>query len=66
MSIVDIVKPLLLVFSAIAFVTVISPPRPAVEGKLPVYKGQSFELVVRHLAHLGCVSILLLSCQLHD
>lgn len=55
MSIVDVVKPLLLVFSASAFVAVIYPPRPAVNGKRPVYRGQSFELLVRHLAHLGCV-----------
>nr|VWO96790.1 C-24(28) sterol reductase [Ganoderma boninense] len=54
MSTVDIVKPLLLVLSALAFVAVIFPPRRAVRGKQAVYKGQVFELIVRHLAHLAC------------
>ncbi len=56
MSVVHIVKAVLLLLSGLAFVAVISPPRTAIEGKRPVYKGQLFELVVRHLARLACVS----------
>ena len=56
MSAVHVVKAALLLLSGLAFITVIHPPRPAAEGKRPVYKGQLFELVVRHLARLACVS----------
>ena len=56
MSTVHVVKAVLLLLSGLAFITVIHPPRPAAEGKRPVYKGQFFELVVRHLARLACVS----------
>ena len=55
MSLVDGTKALLLVFSGLAFVTVISPPRPPADGKQPIYKGQLFELIVRQLARLACV-----------
>ncbi|KAI1783600.1 hypothetical protein LXA43DRAFT_977054 [Ganoderma leucocontextum] len=57
MSALHLVKSVLLLFSGLAFVTVISPPRPAAEGKRPVYKGQLFERVVRHLARLACLGV---------
>ncbi|PIL32217.1 hypothetical protein GSI_05462 [Ganoderma sinense ZZ0214-1] len=57
MSLLHIVKAVLLLFSGLAFITVIAPPRPAAEGKRPVYKGQLFELVVRHLARLACFGV---------
>ena len=57
MTLAYVVKAVLLMFSGLAFITVIFPPRQAAEGKRPVYKGQLFELVVRHLARLACVSL---------
>ncbi|KAI0363894.1 hypothetical protein BV20DRAFT_957358 [Pilatotrama ljubarskyi] len=54
-----LLKPLLLVTSAILCGRVLTPPRPRVsEATYKVYKGQLFEYLVRSLAYLACYTII--------
>ncbi|KAI0648752.1 hypothetical protein C8Q79DRAFT_998762 [Trametes meyenii] len=50
----DIVKAILLASTAELLVTAMVPPKRAIEGQTPIYRGQLFEFLVRYLAYLGC------------